>query len=158
MRRRAAPMYAPPTPHLHHSAIQKLDSLISLAHTTIISLRVHLEIAALNSWERKMGTSGIHEYGTKDGWHGKIEEGGEFPPEKDRYHLYAGILIYLLNCISCESSKHCERTYSYDCHDCNLLSAASTQLTSRPHRPLLSLRSPRPPGPLPETSCSLYNT
>ncbi|KAI8937939.1 hypothetical protein NX059_005622 [Plenodomus lindquistii] len=33
----------------------------------------------------------IHKYGTDDGWHGVIEEGGEFPPEKDRYHLYIGL-------------------------------------------------------------------
>jgi putative glutathione S-transferase len=33
----------------------------------------------------------IHKYGTDDGWHGVIKEGGEFPPEKDRYHLYIGI-------------------------------------------------------------------
>jgi putative glutathione S-transferase len=32
----------------------------------------------------------IHKYGTDDGWHGVIKEGGEFPPEKDRYHLYIG--------------------------------------------------------------------
>lgn len=32
----------------------------------------------------------IHKYGTDDGWHGIIEEGGDFPPEKDRYHLYIG--------------------------------------------------------------------
>ncbi|KAF2019777.1 hypothetical protein BU24DRAFT_365475 [Aaosphaeria arxii CBS 175.79] len=36
-------------------------------------------------------TSEIHKYGTGDGWHGVIEEGGEFPPEKDRYHLYIGL-------------------------------------------------------------------
>ena len=41
----------------------------------------------------------IHKYGTDDGWHGVIEEGGEFPPEKDRYHLYIGIHPLLL--ISC---------------------------------------------------------
>ncbi|KAK3213635.1 hypothetical protein GRF29_28g520339 [Pseudopithomyces chartarum] len=35
-----------------------------------------------------MSAATIHNYGTDDGWHGKIEEGGEFPPEKDRYHLY----------------------------------------------------------------------
>jgi putative glutathione S-transferase len=34
----------------------------------------------------------IHKYGTDDGWHGVIEEGGMFPPEKDRYHLYIGML------------------------------------------------------------------
>ena len=34
--------------------------------------------------------SEIHKYGTDDGWYGVIEEGGEFPPEKDRYHLYIG--------------------------------------------------------------------
>lgn len=33
----------------------------------------------------------FHKYGTDDGWHGVIEEGGEFPPEKDRYHLYIGL-------------------------------------------------------------------
>ncbi|EDO03075.1 hypothetical protein SS1G_05554 [Sclerotinia sclerotiorum 1980 UF-70] len=28
----------------------------------------------------------------RDGnWHGRIEVGGEFPPEKDRYHLYIGL-------------------------------------------------------------------
>jgi len=28
----------------------------------------------------------------KDGaWHGIIEAGGQFPPEKGRYHLYIGI-------------------------------------------------------------------
>jgi putative glutathione S-transferase len=32
----------------------------------------------------------IHNYGTDDGWHGVIKKGGEFPPEKDRYHLYIG--------------------------------------------------------------------
>lgn len=37
-----------------------------------------------------MVTTEIHKYGTDDGWHGKIEEGGQFPPEKDRYHLYNG--------------------------------------------------------------------
>ncbi|KAH7410055.1 glutathione S-transferase [Phaeosphaeria sp. MPI-PUGE-AT-0046c] len=35
--------------------------------------------------------SEIHKYGTDDGWHGVIKEGGEFPPEKDRYHLYIGL-------------------------------------------------------------------
>ncbi|CAI6341091.1 unnamed protein product [Periconia digitata] len=35
-------------------------------------------------------TQDIHKYGTDDGWHGVIAEGGEFPPEKDRYHLYIG--------------------------------------------------------------------
>ncbi|KAF2179414.1 glutathione S-transferas-like protein [Zopfia rhizophila CBS 207.26] len=33
----------------------------------------------------------IHKVGTADGWHGTIEEGGQFPPEKDRYHLYIGL-------------------------------------------------------------------
>ncbi|KAH6643614.1 glutathione S-transferase [Boeremia exigua] len=33
----------------------------------------------------------IHKYGTNDGWHGVISEGGEFPVEKDRYHLYIGL-------------------------------------------------------------------
>jgi putative glutathione S-transferase len=37
-----------------------------------------------------MSAKEIHKYGTDDGWHGVIEEGGEFPPEKDRYHLYIG--------------------------------------------------------------------
>jgi putative glutathione S-transferase len=32
----------------------------------------------------------LHKQGTDDGWHGMITEGGEFPPEKDRYHLYIG--------------------------------------------------------------------
>ena len=32
----------------------------------------------------------LHEPGTDDGWHGIIEEGGEFAPEADRYHLYIG--------------------------------------------------------------------
>ncbi|KAF2113963.1 glutathione S-transferase [Lophiotrema nucula] len=36
-------------------------------------------------------TADIHKKGTDDGWHGVIEEGGEFPPEKDRYHLYIGL-------------------------------------------------------------------
>lgn len=39
-----------------------------------------------------MSAATIHNYGTDDGWHGKIEEGGEFPPEKDRYHLYIGTI------------------------------------------------------------------
>lgn len=43
-----------------------------------------------HSFQVTMDDSGIHKYGTDDGWHGKIEEGGEFPPEKDRYHLYIG--------------------------------------------------------------------
>jgi len=34
----------------------------------------------------------IHKYGTDDGWHGVIKEGGEFPPDKDRYHMYIGNL------------------------------------------------------------------
>ncbi|PVH93363.1 hypothetical protein DM02DRAFT_541691 [Periconia macrospinosa] len=34
--------------------------------------------------------SQVHKYGTDDGWHGVIAEGGQFPPEKDRYHLYIG--------------------------------------------------------------------
>lgn len=33
----------------------------------------------------------IHKEGTADGWHGVITPGGEFPPEKGRYHLYIGI-------------------------------------------------------------------
>jgi putative glutathione S-transferase len=32
----------------------------------------------------------IHKPGTNDGWHGEIREGGDFAPEKDRYHLYIG--------------------------------------------------------------------
>ena len=32
----------------------------------------------------------IHKPGTDDGWHGVIGPGGQFPPEKDRYHLYIG--------------------------------------------------------------------
>ncbi|KAF2251784.1 glutathione S-transferas-like protein [Trematosphaeria pertusa] len=38
-----------------------------------------------------MGAPEIHKHGTDDGWHGVIEEGGEFPPEKHRYHLYIGL-------------------------------------------------------------------
>ncbi|KAF1941381.1 hypothetical protein EJ02DRAFT_404625 [Clathrospora elynae] len=38
-----------------------------------------------------MAAQGIHKYGTDDSWHGIIEEGGQFPPEKDRYHLYIGL-------------------------------------------------------------------
>ncbi|KAF2793976.1 hypothetical protein K505DRAFT_243138 [Melanomma pulvis-pyrius CBS 109.77] len=38
-----------------------------------------------------MATSEIHKVGTDDGWHGVIEEGGQFPPEKGRYHLYIGL-------------------------------------------------------------------
>ena len=37
-----------------------------------------------------MSNAGIHKPGTDDGWHGVIELGGRFPPEKDRYHLYIG--------------------------------------------------------------------
>ncbi|KAF1994272.1 hypothetical protein P154DRAFT_527179 [Amniculicola lignicola CBS 123094] len=33
----------------------------------------------------------IHKTGTDNGWHGIIEEGGQFPPEKDRYHMYIGL-------------------------------------------------------------------
>lgn len=32
----------------------------------------------------------IHKPGTDDGWHGVIKEGGQFPPEPNRYHLYIG--------------------------------------------------------------------
>lgn len=39
-------------------------------------------------------TAEIHKYGTDDGWHGVIKEGGEFPPEKERYHLYIGMQSY----------------------------------------------------------------
>ncbi|KAH7378268.1 glutathione S-transferase [Pyrenochaeta sp. MPI-SDFR-AT-0127] len=38
-----------------------------------------------------MSSNEIHKYGRDDGWHGVIEEGGQFPPEKDRYHLYIGL-------------------------------------------------------------------
>ncbi|PSN60086.1 hypothetical protein BS50DRAFT_218657 [Corynespora cassiicola Philippines] len=38
-----------------------------------------------------MAAKEIHKYGTDDGWHGVIEEGGEFPPEEGRYHLYIGL-------------------------------------------------------------------
>ncbi|OAL51840.1 hypothetical protein IQ07DRAFT_564280 [Pyrenochaeta sp. DS3sAY3a] len=38
-----------------------------------------------------MTSKEIHKYGTDDGWHGVIEEGGQFPPEKDRYRLYIGL-------------------------------------------------------------------
>jgi putative glutathione S-transferase len=37
----------------------------------------------------------VHKYGTDDGWHGIIQEGGEFPPEKDRYHLFIGKRVSL---------------------------------------------------------------
>lgn len=30
----------------------------------------------------------VHKLATDDGWHGVIEKGGQFEPEKDRYHLY----------------------------------------------------------------------
>jgi putative glutathione S-transferase len=34
----------------------------------------------------------------KDGaWHGKIEAGGQFPPEKGRYHLYIGTVFHPYN-------------------------------------------------------------
>ncbi|KAF2843215.1 hypothetical protein M501DRAFT_1005844 [Patellaria atrata CBS 101060] len=33
----------------------------------------------------------IHEAGTADGWHGEIKQGGQFPPERERYHLYIGL-------------------------------------------------------------------
>ncbi|KAF2469264.1 uncharacterized protein BDR25DRAFT_229186 [Lindgomyces ingoldianus] len=36
-------------------------------------------------------TAEIHKAGTSDGWHGIISEGGQFLPEKDRYHLYIGL-------------------------------------------------------------------
>jgi putative glutathione S-transferase len=42
-------------------------------------------------------TTEIHKYGSNDGWHGVIKEGGEFPPEKDRYHLYIGKYTASLN-------------------------------------------------------------
>ncbi|KAL9610741.1 MAG: hypothetical protein Q9167_004560 [Letrouitia subvulpina] len=35
--------------------------------------------------------SEIHKPGTDDGWHGVIAQGGQFKPEKDRYHLYIGL-------------------------------------------------------------------
>jgi glutathionyl-hydroquinone reductase len=35
--------------------------------------------------------SETHKLGTDDGWHGIIEEKGQFPPEKGRYHLYIGL-------------------------------------------------------------------
>ncbi|KAF2714422.1 glutathione S-transferas-like protein [Pleomassaria siparia CBS 279.74] len=38
-----------------------------------------------------MAATEIHKVGTDDGWHGVIEEGGQFPPEADRYHLYIGL-------------------------------------------------------------------
>jgi putative glutathione S-transferase len=44
----------------------------------------------------------IHRYGTDDGWHGVIEEGGDFPPENDRYHLYIGkLFIDVTHCGPC---------------------------------------------------------
>jgi hypothetical protein len=45
----------------------------------------------------KLGMSSIrkiHDCGTTDGWHGAIEEGGQFPPEKGRYHLYIGAVPF----------------------------------------------------------------
>ncbi|KAF1361589.1 hypothetical protein EJ07DRAFT_110667 [Lizonia empirigonia] len=38
-----------------------------------------------------MTKSELHKYGTDDGWHGVVKEGGDFPPEEDRYHLYIGL-------------------------------------------------------------------
>jgi len=32
----------------------------------------------------------VHKKGTDDGWHGVIEDGGQFSPEAGRYHLYIG--------------------------------------------------------------------
>lgn len=71
----------------------------------------------------------------KDGaWHGQIEEGGQFPPEANRYHLYIGL----------------SRVYSY------LLFAMpyftfniENKLTPTP-RPLLPFRPPRKPNPAPQ--------
>jgi len=37
------------------------------------------------------GGEEIHKAGTDDGWHGVIKEGGQFPPEAGRYHLYIGL-------------------------------------------------------------------
>lgn len=75
-----------------------------------------------------MTSKEIHKYGTDDGWHGVIEEGGQFPPEKDRYHLYIGEHLQLGT----------PRSSSY-----------SPPLTTR--RPLLPLRPPRQPRQTPQT-------
>ncbi|RAL59141.1 hypothetical protein DID88_006697 [Monilinia fructigena] len=40
----------------------------------------------------KMFTTARRQSVPKDGsWHGRIEVGGQFPPENDRYHLYIGL-------------------------------------------------------------------
>ena len=33
----------------------------------------------------------IHKQGTDDGWHGVISPSSQFPPDKGRYHIYAGL-------------------------------------------------------------------
>ena len=84
----------------------------------------------------------IHKYGTADGWHGIIQEGGEFPPEKDRYHLYIGIPSTPALPLSepPPSTMHTQ------------LSAPAIQANSpsSPHRTLLPLCPPRKPHPLPQ--------
>jgi glutathionyl-hydroquinone reductase len=48
------------------------------------------QIAHIASTRMASPGSAIHNAGTNDGWHGVIKEGGEYPPEKGRYHLYIG--------------------------------------------------------------------
>ena len=74
-----------------------------------------------------MAKEEIHKFGTDDGWHGVIKEGGQFPPEKDRYHLYIGNNI------------------------CQALHTSVKRLISQ-YRPLLPLRPPGQPRPTHQAS------
>lgn len=55
-------------------------------------------------------TDEIHKYGTDDGWHGVIEEGGQFPPAKARYHLYIGTSLDIILRIR-QFGKYAEGSY-----------------------------------------------
>lgn len=88
--------YSISKPHPHYHAVhQRVRHLIIQALTIILlllSLKLSLSILEL-LWKQAyvpMSAEDVHKYGTDDGWHGVIEKGGQFPPEKDRYHLYIG--------------------------------------------------------------------
>lgn len=54
------------------------------------------------------GDIGAH-FDHADSWHGKIEEGGDFPPEKGRYHMYIGIdmAVPATDCFHRLTNMHC---------------------------------------------------
>jgi hypothetical protein len=103
-----------------------------------------------------------HKKGTDDGWHGVIEEGGQFPPEKDRYHLYIGMDTSPIRISSCHF-RHLWWTEGYTKLEPQQLVSTfpfKLDLQSRVltvYRPLLSLCAQGKSSPSYQASARLHH-